>query len=307
MKSVRKALKAAFLCTFVLSLCATVVRAQDFFAPIITADELVTLAGAEPVTILDIRNKASWGYDRGHIPDAVSSPYYDWRGGGGTDPLDPATLTPVFQAAGIAAEKPVIIIHSGLNRRSFGSAAWVYWILRSAGVERIAVLEGGYKSWREAGLDVEVGDVVAPPSSYAVELADTWRASIGDVRDVLEGKAEGRLLDSEAQVLLDSRVSDRQTLSDAAYIDSFSLFQSDGSSVGEMFRVLERLKNSPLDWQYTPVIIFSETRSLAALNWFMASEAAGITNVKLLPEPYKEWADLSATISSASDAERAAE
>ncbi len=270
-------------------------HSNDILAPVITPQELDAIRGKPGLIVLDIRSRASWGYDRGHIEGAVSSPYYEWRGGADhwSSALDTDRLTNIFRAAGITEDSSVVIVHSGMNRRSFSSAAWVFWVLKSAGLSQLAILEGGAKGWREANLPETDVEPEVTPSPITVRLSDAHQATLEDVRAVISGAEEGRLLDSESQVLLDTRVSDRSTLSDAAYLDSFSLFDTDGATVGELYLVLEKLKYSPLDWEYTPVIMFSETLPLAALNWFMASEVSGIKNVKLLTAPFEEWSNIS--------------
>jgi thiosulfate/3-mercaptopyruvate sulfurtransferase len=145
-------------------------------------------------TVLDVRWRlggppARPDYLAGHLPGAVfleldrdvcGPP----AGPGGRHPLpDPARLRDALRAAGVRADRPVVVYDDGDGL----PAARTWWTLRWAGLTQVAVLDGGFAAWREAGgeLDTEVpapepGDVVVRPgrlpvldAAGAAELAGT--------------------------------------------------------------------------------------------------------------------------------------
>ena len=85
--------------------------------------EAMTAIEQQPVHIIDIRHK-EMGFDKGHIPGSVSMPYWAFRGEGGSLVTDPE-MTRMARQAGLRKEQPVLIVHSGMDHRSFSSAAWV--------------------------------------------------------------------------------------------------------------------------------------------------------------------------------------
>ncbi len=142
---------AAFIALFAL-IYAAAALAQDW-KPLITPQELVGLSGK--VDLIDIRLVTGGeGYAVGHIAGAVSAPYPLWRGPADNpgQRLTDGELSMPLRAKGLTKRKPVVIAYQGANPTDIGAAARVYWTLKSAGVERIAILDGGIKAWLDARL-----------------------------------------------------------------------------------------------------------------------------------------------------------
>ena len=95
-------------------------------------------------------------YNTGHIPGAVSSPYATWLG----QPDNPGKfvtqdkLTWLVQAIGADIDTPVVVIHRGDSYSNFGAAARVYWSLKTAGLTQLAILNEGFRAWKQAGLPI---------------------------------------------------------------------------------------------------------------------------------------------------------
>jgi thiosulfate/3-mercaptopyruvate sulfurtransferase len=125
------------------------------------------LASAEPPTVLDVR----WNlggppgrpeYAAGHLPGAVfvdlESELCGEPGAGGRHPLpDPATLQRALRAAGVRADRPVVVYDGGSGL----PAARAWWTLRWAGHRSVRLLDGGYPAWLAAGRPAST-DVPAP-------------------------------------------------------------------------------------------------------------------------------------------------
>lgn len=95
-----------------------------------------------------------------HVDRDLSGPPVTDRG---RHPLPtPETLNKRFSRMGIAPETQVIAYdHIG---GAFAARLW--WLLRYMGHERVAVLDGGWKTWLAAGLPVRAGEETRSPALF---------------------------------------------------------------------------------------------------------------------------------------------
>lgn len=170
--------------------------------PLIAPAGLVAdLAGDHPV-VLDVRWRLAGpagaeSYREGHLPGAVfvdlDTALAGAPGEGGRHPLpDPAHLQRHLRAAGVRAGHPVVVYDDADG--SVAARAW--WLLRWAGHEDVAVLDGGYAAWVAGGHPVtteapepEPGDIEVRPGGMPVLDADEAAALARD----------GLLLDARAR------------------------------------------------------------------------------------------------------------
>ena len=151
-----------------------------------------------PPTLLDVRWRLGGppGYDdyvAGHLPGAVfldlDTQLCGPPGAGGRHPLpDPDALQAHLRAAGVREGHPIVVYDDGTGY----SAARTWWTLRWAGHDQVAVLDGGYAAWLDAGQpvttdvpDVELGDITVRPGGMPVL----------DASGAARLAAEGRLVD----------------------------------------------------------------------------------------------------------------
>ncbi len=140
-------------------------------------------------------------YDRDHLPGAV---FVDLDcdlaappGPAGRHPLpEPAALQATLRSAGINGDATVVAYDHGDG--SIAARAW--WLLRWAGHDDVAVLDGGYAAWVAEGRPItaevpapEPGDILVRPGQMPVLDADRAAALAG----------------SESGVLLDARAPER--------------------------------------------------------------------------------------------------
>ncbi|MEU3274130.1 sulfurtransferase [Saccharomonospora sp. NPDC006951] len=166
--------------------------------PVISTTDLAALAAGEPSTlptVLDVRwrlggPKGADSYRAGHLPGAVfvdlDTELAGAPGAGGRHPLpEAAALQRVLRAAGVRSGGTVVVYDDGDG--SVAARAW--WLLRWAGHERVAVLDGGYAVWLEEGRPIdtgvpspEPGDIVVRPGGMPVldadAAAETARAGV---------------------------------------------------------------------------------------------------------------------------------
>jgi len=143
-------------------------------------------------------------YEAGHIPGAfylhlnedLSSPVQTH---GGRHPLpDPEVLAAKLSQLGIRSGETFVVAYDN-SRMAFASRCW--WLLRYLGHEQVAILDGGWKGWQEAGYPVsqELG-VAKQPGTFIPQIQSGW---------VVDGEAIKGLGDRPDVILVDSRSYDR--------------------------------------------------------------------------------------------------
>ncbi|KND40729.1 sulfurtransferase [Streptomyces stelliscabiei] len=129
---------------------------------IISASDLAgELAGPRPPVLLDVRWQLGGPnqrpeYDKAHLPGAVfvdlDAELAGPAGSGGRHPLpDTDAFGAAMRAAGVGADRPVVVYDGGLN----WAAARAWWLLRWAGHPSVRVLDGGLAAW-EGPLTAEI-------------------------------------------------------------------------------------------------------------------------------------------------------
>jgi thiosulfate/3-mercaptopyruvate sulfurtransferase len=174
-------------------------------SPLIEADELHGLIGAEHVRIADVRwylNRPGAGrtaYAEGHIPTAVfvdlDADLADHNGLGapGRHPLpSPDRFAARIGELGFASDD-LIVAYDDIG----GSvAARLWWMLDNLGHRGgAAVLNGGLQAWLAAGYDLSAGEVALPPGR--MKLDATWtnvieRSDLADKLGALTFSTPGR-------------------------------------------------------------------------------------------------------------------
>lgn len=173
--------------------------------PLVSTEDLAALLDSpEPPVVLDVRwrlvgEPGSRFYAQGHLPAAVfvdlDTELAAPPGDGGRHPLpDPADLQRVLRAAGVRRGRPVV----AYDDADGAVAARLWWLLRWAGHDQVAVLDGGFAAWRAEGRpvttetpEVEEGDIVVDPGHLPVLDADE-AAALARAGVLLDARARER-------------------------------------------------------------------------------------------------------------------
>lgn len=277
-------------------LASVAAQAQDW-RKLLTPQELQALMAETDVRVIDLRvPQGKNSYALGHVPGSVSAPYATWRGPKENPGavMSDAALTERLQSAGVEADTPVALVYWGGDQSDFGAAARVYWTLKSSGIKQIAILNGGFKAWAEAGLPVADAPTVAPRSAIIASLSPQWMATRAEVQAVVEGRSEAVLVDARPDAFFRAEkkhpaAKKAGTLSGAVSLvfDRWFAPQSPLMSAPEPALARARALAAAADGK--PIVSFCNTGHWAAINWFALSELAGVPDVKLYPESMVGW------------------
>lgn len=253
------------------------------------------LAALDGVTVIDIR--APDAYAAGHVEGALNAPYGSWRGPaenpGAT--LSDAALTERLQSLGLTPESAVVVTYAGDSPTDFGAAARVYWTLKSAGLTRLAILNGGIAAWQAAGQPLSTEPATAERSDVEFTLSDEWMIDADGVQAVIDGTSEAVLVDARPLDFFEGRQSHPAarrpgTLGGALNLTHDEWFAEGDVRVSGEAPVAARLAAlGRAEADDRPLVSFCNTGHWAATNWFMLSEVAGIEGVKLYPESMVGW------------------
>lgn len=153
------------------------------------------------VTVLDVRFRllgppTRTDYDSGHIPGAwfvdLGHELSGTPGEHGRHPLpDMSAFEHAMRRIGVEPDRPVVAYDQSDGQ--WAARAW--WLLRFAGHDEVAVLDGGYAAWVEAGLPVSHEE---PPPTDTSFCASPGRLPVLDSDEAARLARDGVLLDARA-------------------------------------------------------------------------------------------------------------
>lgn len=269
-------------------------------APLLTPAELS--ARAAELRVIDIRDgkddEGKTPFEKGHIAGSLPAPYSKWRGPAANPGLLPPAerLTALVQSLGISADTPVAIVYQGRDFTDFGSAARVYWTLKAAGVQQLAILNGGINAWKAAGLPLVTGPApTVAHSNFQVKLDPALVATRDEVAQAVTQAATGKGLLLDARPARFFRGEARSavvrtpgTIAGAKNVDSAVWFAPKSGVLLSTPDVKQIAAKHAIDTAQ-PIVSFCNTGHWAATNWFVLSEVLG-RDVKLYPESLVDWA-----------------
>lgn len=268
------------------------IAAPEGWSPLLSPAELSTILDAEgdAVRVLQVNGDHGDGY----IPGAVRAPYAEWRGPESNPGALPETAQfhAILERTGIEAETPVVVVHAGTNPADFGSAARVYWTLKSLGVEDLAILDGGLAGWKAAGLATEADEGGVFPSAWTPELSDDWRVTSAELQAMIDQGDIANFVDARPPgffegLLWHDAASGPGTLPGSSNLTYEVWFDEDGRFV-DAARARE-IAESTGQTDAPLTVSFCNTGHWAAINWFALSELAGIDNTRLYAESMVGW------------------
>jgi thiosulfate/3-mercaptopyruvate sulfurtransferase len=267
---------------------------------IVNGEWLVQQLNNPQVVIIDCRfqlSDSNWGYQQyceSHIPGAyyldlnrdLSSPV---QLHGGRHPLpDVNLLAQKLASIGIVHNETIIIAYDDAR---FAFAARLWWLLRYLGHEPVALLDGGWKQWQEAGYPIT-----------------------SDIPELRQGKRQRKFLPSpQADWTVDiAALKVRQDLPSTILIDSRDRDRYDGKKEpidpiagsipgavnspwkqvsdeqGYLLSIPEQQKLWSAYSQAAEIIVYCGSGVTACVNLF-SLQLAGFNNTKLYPGGWSDW------------------
>lgn len=248
------------------------------------------------IQILDIRAKKY--HKGGVIPGAVSVPYKDWRGPKERPGLPPnkEDLAARIGSAGLDLSRPIVIVNRTGSAISMGRASYVYWLLKSAGAQRPALLNGGFKAWKQADLEIAAAPATPDPTTVEVAFNYDWWADPMDIFGIAAGQREGAILDARLDMQVKKSLETGKPIMSmpfAQYVPA-GWFTANLTARGTAPAAIEdfraKLASRGIDLGADMVISVCQNGELSALAWFYASEIAGVDNVVYYPDAIQGWA-----------------
>lgn len=259
---------------------------------IISADDLAGLRESDDqdVVICDVRfsladhDQGRREYDTAHLPGArfldlhtelVGGP------GGGRHPLpDVADFAALLGRLGI--EPATVVV--AYDAAGGATASRLWWMLRSIGHTRAAVLDGGIPAWIESGYPVDADEPDPAPVDYPVPQSWTGVVTADHV-----ASAHG-----ERVTVIDSR-ADQRFRGEFEPIDAqaghvpgaINLFHGDVVDESGRMRPLDELHSRFSGLGAEPIVYCGS--GVTACHNLLAMDLVGITDARLYPGSWSEW------------------
>jgi len=258
--------------------------AADTFGPLVDANTLSAALDSETPVLLDIRNA---GYEDGHAEGALFAPYRMFRGPDSNPGalFDIEKLEAELEELGLEQDLPIVILSEGKTDTDFGSAARVYWTLKSTGFTDLSILNGGLAAWKAEGLPISTETESAFPSDLELTFDDTWLATTADVAAIVSGEADALLVDARPEEFYAGKKAHKAARNagtlPGAVNHSYAAFFANGSPKISTAIDTAALKARLKVDAGQPTVSFCNTGHWAASHWFAVSELAGVPNAKL--------------------------
>jgi len=312
-------LLVAILIASLLSGCSTLTRHEKpssrIIDPIVSTDWLHANSQLENLLIIDIRSPADYG--PGHIPGSVNEPFvtaFDPRKGpssnwiiGSDDGLwlelpDVNDLFSTIGNLGITSDSRVVIVTAPNPKEPpfFGlaNANRVADTLIYAGVNNVAILDGGYPKWVAEGRPTTKQVPALNLVKYQGEVNKAMFVPIDYVKKQI-GKA----------VIIDARdtnvyfgVSVEPFAKKAGHIPSarslpapwiWDLNSDDGTYVYKDSEMLRAVASGVIGQSANPksqeIIVYCGVGGYASSCWFVLTQVLGYQNVKFYDGSAQEW------------------
>jgi thiosulfate/3-mercaptopyruvate sulfurtransferase len=256
------------------------------------------------LVILDVRNPDE--YVAGHIPGAVNSPEWLWYVSYPFVDPHPWMELPAVEdlfatigSAGISGDSLVVIVSRTVDSEAgpavyaLAGATRVAATLIYAGVENVAILDGGHDKWLAEGRSVST-DVIEPmPVTYEGEVNEAMFVS----RDYVATKMRGL-------IIVDARDADvyfgvtLEPWATAGHIPGAGCLPApwlwnagEGYCTYKDTAVLKDMATGVVGKSFTPreIVVYCGVGGYASTDYFVLSEVLGYQNVKIYDGSAQEW------------------
>lgn len=272
---------------------------------LISAKELLGKLPARDWLVFDVRHDLSdhqagrRAYEQGHIPGAL---FLDHEaelaapktGSNGRHPLpDRSDFAVLMRLHGLTRQSQVVVYDGGNSM--FASHLW--WMLRWLGHENVAILDGGWPAWVEAGGASETGvrsaSVTEAQALQSLEPPAVAAMPTVDAQAVLEN------LENPSFAILDARAANRyrgetEPMDPVAGHIPGALNRPSSLNIGDdgHFKAPEQLRrefDALLDGRPAEQVVHQCGSGITACHNLFSMELAGLKGSALYPGSWSEW------------------
>ena len=260
--------------------------------PLLSPEALAPLLLQAQTRVVDIRDAQS--YAGGHIEGAVNAPFSVWRGAANNPGLVPslAELTALVQKLGLDPGQHAVVVSAGSDAGDFAAAARVYWTLKSMGLPKLSILNGGMQAWDFAGEPVASTPAIPAHSQWQPSFDSRWLATLEQVRQHVQ-RGDALLVDARPDVFYLGKAKAPTallagTLPGAVqqdYNQWFAPGTADMLQGQAAAQLAARLPPSP----GKKIVTFCNAGHWSAAQWFALSEVLGMPGVQMYPGSMIDW------------------
>ena len=287
--------------------------------PIVSNDWLADNLGKEDLVILDVRTE---GYNVSHIPGAIhSTPFFNWV----INPPDPAffpwlelpsdeDLFNVLGAHGITKDSWVVVVGTTSGPFPFGlynnaDPTRVAMTLIYAGVENVAILDGGMEAWESAGYTVTTkvpADIT--PVTYDGQVKESMFVSTEYVESKI---GEATIVDARDEIVYNGTITEPwgptpghiPTAKNLPTPELWNVVWDDSGTlvVSATYKDVSTLKEMASDVVGKDlcngeIIVYCGVGGYASTVFFVLSEVLGYCNVMVYDGSFQVWDSLGLTV-----------
>lgn len=231
-------------------------------------------------------------YNSEHIPGAAHTEIGKWRFNNGTFlSVRPVTeIEKEISALGISTQTDVVLYAPINHPKDLLKSSYIYWALHYHGVKNVALLDGGFQAWKNAGLPVNNTEVTLKPTAYKAVLD---ASKIAD-RTYVENRL-GKL------PMIDARPGDKYlgvtptpTVKRNGHIPGAMSYAWNYSIDGKYMLKPKALLDAVFTEGYEldkskEALVYCTGGLESSFNYFVLSGVLGYKNIRLYDASMKEW------------------
>jgi thiosulfate/3-mercaptopyruvate sulfurtransferase len=254
---------------------------------IVSPDWLLQNLGDSQMVILDIR--APEQFKKGHIPGSVDVPLSLWAvSNNGLTlelPSDDA-LRNLVGKSGITPASHVVVVNRLDTDFSRADPARVAWTLHVAGVDNVAILDGGYNRWLREKKATSTDEGSARSGTFAGKID---RKSLATKADVLRNLNKSIIVDAREPEDYFGISPQSGHIRNAVDLPTPWMFESDGTfrKKGDLEAMAAGVLGSNKGRE---TILYCGVGGYAAAWWFVLTRVLGYRNVEVYDGSMEEWA-----------------
>jgi thiosulfate/3-mercaptopyruvate sulfurtransferase len=267
-------------------------------SPLIDPARLFEKLGSPSLRLVDCRFALSDSeagarlYETSHLPGAtyahlerdLSSPVV--AGKTGRHPLpEPARFAEFLGRSGIGNDSDVVVYDDAGG----AMAARLWWLLRYAGHDRVALLDGGFAAWTAAGLAVSSEVPSRVPADFEIRLRSDLVVDAEEV-DALRGRSDWAIVDARAPERFRGDVEPIDPV--AGHIPGARSLPFAGNLRDGKFLPPEELRQrfvDALDGVPMERAVAYCGSGVTACHHVLAAAQAGLPGLRLYPGSWSEW------------------